>query len=181
LYTTSFIFIKVIHFFTKTILIDIIPKEINQVPVVNKKTSHLIQSSPKTQGLNNGGLLLTSLYLQKMSKYLHLVNISDINLDYTTSTSTNFLSLYKTFQGELKDLNFMLFFSTSNKFNLKPNYTSSFSSKESLFYKCVDSDKLMNSHSYVLKSSTLRPLPFLFQKEFNTVINRNLTLGKENK
>ena len=180
-YTVSFLFIKIVYFFTKTLLIDIIPKDMNSPQVITKKTNHLIQSSPKTQGLKDNGLLLTSLYLQKMSKYLHLTNMSDTNLDYTALNSSRFLSLYKTFQGELRDLNFMLFFSTSNKFNLKPNSSLLFSSKESLFYKCVDSDKLLNSHSYVLKASLLRSLPFLFQKEFNTVINRNLTLGKENK
>jgi hypothetical protein len=62
------------------------------------------------QGLNDNNLLLKSLYLQKMSKYLHLVNTSDLNLDYTLCLNTNYLTLYKVFQCELKDLNFMLFF-----------------------------------------------------------------------
>jgi hypothetical protein len=116
-----------------------------------------------------------------MTKYLHLINVSDLNLDHTLYLNTNFLTLYKIFQGELKDLNFMLFFSSNNKFNLKSINSNTFSSKESLFYKCVEEEKLLNSHSYILNANMLKSLPFVFQKEFNTVIKRNLTLGKENK
>jgi hypothetical protein len=133
------------------------------------------------QGLNDNNLLLKSLYLQKMSKYLHLVNTSDLNLDYTLCLNTNHLTLYKVFQCELKDLNFMLFFSINNKFNIKSASTFTFSDKESLFYKCVNNDKLTNTQSYILNTNILRTLPFVFQKEFNTIIKCNLTLGKENK
>jgi hypothetical protein len=171
----------VIHFFTKSLLIDIVPETKTPAPSIYKSIDNLTHCSPKTQGANNSGLLLTSLYLQKMTKYLHLVNVSDLNLDHTLNLNTNFLTLYKIFQGELKDLNFMLFFSSNNKFNLKSINSNTFSSKESLFYKCVEEEKLLNSHSYILNANMLKSLPFVFQKEFNTVIKRNLTLGKENK
>jgi hypothetical protein len=176
-----FFFLKLIHFLTKNLLVDILPKTNLTTPSVYKRVDGLINCSPKMQGVNNEGLLLTSLYLQKMSKYLHLINTSDLTLNHASNLNTSHLTLYNVFQSELTDVNFMLFFSTSNKYNLKSTNNSTFLNKESLFLKCIDNNKLMNSHSYVLNANILRTLPFTFQKEFNTIVKRNLTLGKENK
>jgi hypothetical protein len=163
------------------LLVEILPKDNLKTPTVYRQLDSLVNYSPKTQGVGDNGLLLKSLYLQKMSKYLHLTNTSDLNLDHTLSLNTNYLYLYNTFRGELKDLNFMIFFSVNNKFNLKPATTFTTLNRESLFYRCINNEKLISSRSYILNANVLRTLPFIFQKEFNKVIKRNLTLGKENK
>ena len=181
MYTLSFFFLKLTHFFTKNLLVEILPKDNLETSIVYRHLGSLINYSPKMQGVGDNNLLLKSLYLQKMSKYLHLTNTSDLNLDHTLSLNTNYLYLYNTFHVELKDLNFMIFFSVNNKFNLKPATNSITLNKESLFYRCIDNEKLISSRSYILNTNILRTLPFTFQKEFNTVIKRNLTLGKENK
>jgi hypothetical protein len=163
------------------LLVEILPKDNSETPAVYKRLSSLVNYSPKTQGIDDSSLLLKSLYLQKMSKYLHLTKTSDLDLDHTLNLNTNCLHLYNTFSGELKDLNFMIFFVVNNKFNLKPSVTFTTLNKESLFYRCIENEKLISSRSYILNANVLRTLPFVFQKEFNTIIKRNLTLGKENK
>jgi hypothetical protein len=146
-----------------------------------KRIGSLTHCPPQMQGVSDENLLLKSLYLQKMSKYLHLINTSDLTLDPTLNLNTGYSTLYNIFRGELAGLNFMLFFSTNSKYNLKSINGSTFRNKELLFLKCIDDNKLMNSHSYILNANILKKLPFTFQKEFNAIIKRNLTLGKENK
>ena len=181
MYTIFFFFFKLTHFFTKNLLVEILSKDNLKTPTVHKSLDTLTSYPPKTQGVGDNSFLLRSLYLQKMSKYLHLTNTSDLNLDHALSLNTNHLHLYNTFRGELKDLNFMIFFSVNKKFNLKPTVSCTTLNKESLFYRCINDEKLMSSRSYILNANILRTLPFIFQKEFNIIIKRNLTLGKENK
>ena len=134
------------------------------------------------QGTNSNNLLLSSLYLQKMTKYLHLINMSDLNLNHIpTFTGSNFLNFYQAFQSDLKHLNLVLFLSTKSTYNLSQDNGFNFYNKDSFFHKCVTNSKVNKAHSYILDARLLKQLPFLFQKEFTNIIKRNLELGKENK
>lgn len=125
-------------------------------------------------------LLLSSLYLQKVTKYLHYVNLSDLDITNNNVNNT-FLNLHYTFQNKLIGLNYVLFFMNNNKFNVIDNNTLPFLNKEKRFYKCVNTQQLTKTNYYLLDSNTLKSLTFLFQNEFNNTIKQNLNLGKENK
>ena len=125
-------------------------------------------------------LLISSLYLQKVIKYLHLTNMSDLHV-VNNNINKNFLDLHYIFQNKFVDLNYILFFMNNNKFNVTLINTHLFSNKEKLFYKCVNKRQLVKVNYYVLNSNVLKSLPFLFQNEFKNSIKQNLNLGKENK
>lgn len=133
-----------------------------------------------TSSKTKDDLLVSSLYLQKVTKYLHLVSMSDTPVT-KLNLGTNFLSLYQIFQNKLTDINYVLFFTNSNKYNVKSTVSLTFSSKENLFYECVNSKQLAKTNYYILDVNTLKSLPFSIQNEFKNVTKQNLNLGKENK
>lgn len=181
-YTLSLIFLRLIHFFSKSVLTEIIPevqKKANYTNTQIKLTSHNVLTNGAFSD-SKSNLLLSSLYLQKVTKYLHLVSMSDANIT-AINTNSNFLNLYQTFQNKLINLNYMLFFMNKSRFNITPVNSSPFLNKEVLFYECLDGNQLTKTNYHLLDINALKSLPFTIQNEFKNVIKQNLNLGKENK
>lgn len=182
-YTLSIISLRLTHFFSKSILTDLTlgfqkkPNYLSPQPRSNTRYGLLTQS---TSVKTNDSILLSSLYLQKVTKYLHLVNMTDVT-SINTNKNNGFLNLNHTFQNKLIGLNYTLFFMNSTKFNVTGTDISSFSSKEKFFYECVEKKQLMKTNYYLLNSNVLKSLPFFFQNELKATIKSNLNLGKENK
>jgi hypothetical protein len=132
-------------------------------------------------GISDTGVLLPSLYLQKLVKYLHLITINDIKATSREVSSLNCINLYSMLKNDVSNVNYFIFFSNKNKFNSAPGNLDLFQSKDKSFYECVDSNKIFNVKFYKLNNNILKSLPFMFQKEFKNVISQNLNLGKENR
>ena len=181
-YTLSLVSLRLIHFFSKSVLTEIIP-EVQKKANYSNTQIRLNSNNVLTNGASSKAkesLLLSSLYLQKVTKYLHLVSMSDVNIT-TTNSNSNFLNLYQTFQNKLINTNYMLFFMNSSRFNIIPVSSPAFLNKEKLFYECLSSDQLTKTNYHLLDVNTLKSLPFTAQNEFKNVIKQNLNLGKENK
>jgi hypothetical protein len=182
-YTLAFVFLKFIHFFSNLIAAEVIPTAQYKTNSVNIPFKSNVNYNAMTRSVTlktKNDLLLSSLYLQKVIKYLHLTNMSDFNV-LNNNINNNFLDLYYIFHNRFVDLNYILFFMNNNKFNNTPINTHPFSNKEKLFYKCINKQQLVKVNYYVLNSNILKSLPFLFQNEFKNSIKQNLNLGKENK
>ena len=130
---------------------------------------------------SNSDVLLPSLYLQKLVKYLHLVTSNDNKLSSREVSDLDFLNLYSILKNDASNINYFIFFSNKHKFNNIVKSMPFFQNKEKLFYDCVDNDKATNVKFYKLNNNILKSLPFMFQKEFKNIISQNLNLGKENR
>jgi hypothetical protein len=134
-----------------------------------------------TSGASSTDVLLPSLYLQKLVKYLHLVTSNDTKLSSREVSNLDFINLYNTLKNDASSINYFIFFSNKHKFNNSLKNASFFQNKEKSFYDCVDNDKATNIKFYKLNNNILKSLPFMFQKEFKNIISQNLNLGKENR
>jgi hypothetical protein len=182
-YATSIIFLRLSHFFSKSVLTEIISGGQKKSVYTNMQRKLSTGVNLQVKGVSSktkDDLLVSSLYLQKVTKYLHLVSMSDTTIT-KLNLGTNFLSLYQIFQNKLADVNYVLFFTNVNKYNVKPAVPFTFSNKENLFYDCVNSKQLAKTNYYTLDVNTLKSLPFSIQNEFKNVTKQNLNLGKENK
>ena len=132
-------------------------------------------------GTSDTSILLPSLYLQKLVKYLHLVATNDVRITSREESGLNFISLYSTLKNDVSGVNYFIYFSNKNKFNNNNSSLYLFQNKDKSFYECISSDKIFNVKFYKLNNNILKSLPFMFQKEFKNVISQNLNLGKENR
>jgi hypothetical protein len=185
LYTISFSFLKLAWITTKQLNIDIIYSNKNYQKTTKSfgnfyKNINNTYNIKTTSSLNNE-LLISSLYLQKVLKYLHLVNISDTPLYELNKYNSNLINFCSIFQKDSKNLNYILYFNNKNRYNLIEHTHARFFDKDVLFYNCVKNTDLTNTHFYNLNYNIIRSLKFIHQKEFKNAINRNLNIGKENR
>ena len=189
-YSVSLLVMKIMFFFTKYFQYDLLFLKDQSLKVSNSKknifknTRKSFNFNVNTPGVFNSHTLLSSLYLQKLVKYLHLTNINDTQINLHMNTQNiNLLSLYSIFKDNNMFVNYYLFFTSKNNFNLNdlPNLSSNFTNKDKLYYECVNNSNLFNTHFFKLNSNHLKSLSFLHQNEFKKVIKQNLNLGKENR
>lgn len=181
LYTMSFIFLKFTLIFTKNTQTKIL--HTNNVILSRQedyKNSN-VNFNLNASGTNDVGILLPSLYLQKLVKYLHLITINDVRAVSQEVSSLNFVNFYSMLKNDVSNVNYFIFFSNKSKFNSRSRNLDLFQSKDKSFYDCVDSNKIFNVKFYKLNNNILKSLPFMFQKEFKHVVSQNLNLGKENR
>ena len=177
----SFIFLKFTLIFTKNTQTKIL--HTNNVILSRQedyKNSNL-NFNLNASGTNDVGILLPSLYLQKLVKYLHLITINDVRAVSQEVSSLNFVNFYSMLKNDVSNVNYFIFFSNKSKFNSRSRNLDLFQSKDKSFYDCVDSNKIFNVKFYKLNNNILKSLPFMFQKEFKHVVSQNLNLGKENR
>ena len=181
---------KIMFFFTKYFQYDLLFLKDQPLKVSNSKknifknTRKSFNFNVNTSGVFNSHTLLSSLYLQKLVKYLHLTNINDTQINlYMNTQNMNLLSLYSIFKNNNMFINYYLFFTSKNNFNLSDlsNVSNNFTNKDKLYYECVNHTSLFNTHFFKLNSNHLKSLSFLHQNEFKKVIKQNLNLGKENR
>jgi hypothetical protein len=179
-YTTSFIFLKLTLIFTKSAQTKVLP--VSDTVLIQKEDHRNLTTTfnVNAAGTNDTGVLLPSLYLQKLVKYLHLVATNDVKITSREDSSSNFISFYSMLKNDVSSVNYFIFFSNKNKFN-NDRDLGLFQSKDKSFYECIDSNKIFNVKFYKLNNNILKSLPFMFQKEFKNVITQNLNLGKENR
>lgn len=184
-YTISLIFLKITFILTKNFQSGVL----YSTSTLNSKNKFFNKSSDNstldfsvsTTNSNNSDVLLSSLYLQKVIKYLHLSSVNDHNVSTSCSSDLRFLNLYNIFKGDVNNVDYLIFFTNKNKFNLSSNKLGNFTNKDKLFYDCVNESQIFNVRHFKLNNNILKSLPFMFQKEFNAVIRQNLNLGRENR
>ena len=180
-YTLSFIFLKVTLVFTKNVQSSVLPSRATSTLYKENYKSVNTNFNVGTSIASNSDVLLPSLYLQKLVKYLHLVTSNDNKLSSREVSDLDFLNLYSILKNDASNINYFIFFSNKHKFNNIVKSMPFFQNKEKLFYDCVDNDKATNVKFYKLNNNILKSLPFMFQKEFKNIISQNLNLGKENR
>ena len=184
-YTISLTFLKITFVFTKNFQSGVLYNT-NTLENKNKfftksKNNNTLDFSISTSSSDNSDVLLSSLYLQKVIKYLHLSSANDQNVSTSCSSDSRFLNLYNVFKGDVNNVDYLIFFTNKNKFNLRNGELGNFTNKDKLFYDCVNESQIFNVRHFKLNNNILKSLPFMFQKEFNSVIKQNLNLGRENR
>ena len=180
-YTVSFIFLKFTLIFTKSAQSRVLPNTNTTLTQKDNYKNVNVNFSVNVSGTNDNSILLSSLYLQKLVKYLHLVTSNDLKIASKEGSIFNFVNFYSMLKNDVSNVNYFIFFSNRNKFNNNISSQHLFQSKDKSFYECVDSNKIFNVKFYKLNNNILKSLPFMFQKEFKNVISQNLNLGKENR
>jgi hypothetical protein len=180
-YTVAFIFLKFTLIFTKSAQSRVLPNTNTTLTQKDNYKNVNVNFSVNVSGTNDNSILLSSLYLQKLVKYLHLVTSNDLKIASKEGSIFNFVNFYSMLKNDVSNVNYFIFFSNRNKFNNNISSQHLFQSKDKSFYECVDSNKIFNVKFYKLNNNILKSLPFMFQKEFKNVISQNLNLGKENR
>jgi hypothetical protein len=186
IYTTSFIFLKIIYFLSKKFHMSLVPsvtkKSATDAAILGNRQTTWLQAKGTGTPATANEILILSLYLQKVVKYLHLTNITDMQISRLYSTEHDFTRLYHSLQINRTYTNHFLFFVLNQKYNLvTKTMNNRFSSRDHLFYEPLDNSTLNNIRTLEVNTNWIKSLTFKHQKEFLKIINQNLNIGKENR
>lgn len=180
LYTLSFCFLKLTYIFTKNVSSGLLPQM--TTPTFPKKRFYkLTTSNSPASKLTSQEVLLSSLYLQKVLKYLHLVNLNDTHFMSVTDwdlTCTYFQSFPSY---NIENIVYTLFFNNRYKYDLHNNISKKFVNKDTLYLKSIPNFKTNTNHTFELNLNILQFCNFLTQKEFQLIVKKNLNLSRENR
>lgn len=126
-------------------------------------------------------ILLSSLYLQKLLKYLHLVNLTDINLTPLSDVDLTCMYSYSLPYQNIENITYTLFFNNRLKYSLRSDTLKRFFDKDKLYCRCFPETKINLNHTLEIQSLLLQSFDFLKQKEFQLILKKNLDLSRENR
>ncbi len=131
--------------------------------------------------LTNKDFLKIAYDLQKVVKYLHLINTEYLLSSKDFNNTCNNTDLLTMFLDKPTLIQYVFFINSKSKYNLTDSNFDKFSNKDSLFYNCSSYDDFFKTYSYILDMKTFRLLSPLMQREFNFIISKNLDKGKESR
>ena len=186
IYTTSFMFLKSIYLLAKKFHMSLVPtatkKSVTDAAVLGNRQTPWLQAKGTGTPTTTNEILLLSLYLQKVVKYLHLTNMTDTQISKLYSTEHDFTRLYHSLQINGVYTNHFLFFVLNQQYNLvTKTMNNRFSNRDNLFYEPLDNSTLNNIRTLEVNTNWIKSLNFKHQKEFLKIINQNLNIGKENR
>jgi hypothetical protein len=126
-------------------------------------------------------ILLTSLYLQKLLKYLHLTNLTDINLTPLSDIDLTYIYFYSLPYQNIENITYTLFFNNRFKYSLRNNTLKQFFDKDKFYCRCFSETKINLNHTLEVQSLLFQSFDFLKQKEFQLMLKKNLDLSRENR
>jgi hypothetical protein len=180
LYTFSFCFLKLTYILTKNIYSELLPQAPSST-FSRKKIYKPIISNNQPNKLISQEVLLCSLYLQKVLKYLHLININDTNYVPLTDADLTCTYFHAFPSYNLENIVYTLFFNNRYKYCLGNNIQERFFNKDIFYSKSFSALKANVNHTFELNLNVLQSFNFLTQKEFQAVIKKNLNLSRENR
>jgi hypothetical protein len=172
--------LKLTYFITKKVSGELLPQR-RITHTLHRQFSKFNIETPPTKMLISNEVLLSSLYLQKVLKYLHLANLNDISLLPLSDLDSTCLYACSFPNANIENITYTLFFTNRTKYTLRSPILKQFFNKDKLYYKCFSNLRIHTNHTLEIQSSILQSLNFLKQKEFQLILKKNLDLSRENR